>query len=373
MIQLNAVFFILLIEAAVLLLALSVFLAWRLLRRRPVALSTPEDLMAQARRFLESELMRTEALLDEASTLEEGRAPRLERRRDAIEAELAALDLTDSDAAYWERVESGYEVPSTEAHPEAEVEPADTEAQAAPEDNEPQDADAALEALKADYQALLETLNRAELDDDTRLEVDAATDRWHERLKVIERQLHNTPVGVGGERRNTDVTVLESGDRDRLRQIIDQQDELIWDLKKDMASAISDAEKLKYLEERIDNIMRQARELQACVNVLEDENNFLFQQLRERDGETQGPAAAGEAAGLDRAHVGFLLASQQEALEALDAAVEGLQASDLAAEDVMRARGALTELLTCAESLQSAVQGAPARNDSDTAAGNTDS
>ena len=132
-------------------------------------------------------------------------------------------------------------------------------------------------ALRADFLQLEYELNALEERDD------AFWQSFDERM----RALLNTHVPPKTETALEAVTLLpktskaKNEDAEQLKELVGAQVDTIKNLRWRLTEAIGDDLKRQELEEHLDHIERTNKEMASCVSILENENEFLREQIVE--------------------------------------------------------------------------------------------
>lgn len=131
-------------------------------------------------------------------------------------------------------------------------------------------------ALRADFLQMEHDLNKLEDRDD------AFWQSFEERMRaLIDRHIPQKPATVLEAAPllpgNSSEAVNE--DAEQLKELVGAQVDTIKTLRKRLSEVIDDDVKRQEFEEHVNHIERTNKEMAGCVTVLEDENEFLREQI----------------------------------------------------------------------------------------------
>ncbi len=295
---------------------------------KKLAMSTEASEPVGFDQYLRDEIIRNEALTDQAAASEDESekkaAELLKFRKQFLEIELEAHALEGNPVAFQDRIAAGLcelmevmrpEVETVEAEASVAVEleeAADDDGEAEPErkqvDTSEQEINHLKDVINNQHDAM--SALRAQLEEHAQVEgMDAALKQLEdfekqstelERcLQVLESENERLKAAQndGGEAAKK----VDPADPDQLaglKDMVGGQQETIDSLRKLIGELMPEADKGGKLEETLDRIQRTNQELSGCVTVLEDENTLLrselemiVSQLEEQDAQRKADVA----------------------------------------------------------------------------------
>ncbi|VAW78367.1 hypothetical protein MNBD_GAMMA15-391 [hydrothermal vent metagenome] len=272
--------------------------------------------------YLRDEILRNEALTEQAAAAEDESekkaAELLKFRKRFLEIELEAHALEDNPVAYQDKIAAGMcelvEIMRPEAETVETVVETDSDAavelEEAPDDDVDDDRKT-IDTSDAEMNHLKDVINnqqdamaalRAQLEAHGEIE---GIDGILKQLEDFEKQsaelercllmLETENERLKASQGTGEATKIEPSDPAQLtglRNMVGNQQDTIGGLRKLINELMPEADKAGELEDTLDSIQRNNKELSGCVSVLEDENNMLRNELKQIETQLEEADAA---------------------------------------------------------------------------------